>query len=74
MHPSDGNLHALERHLAEGQKYYGEIIEKFCGECDVVDVARSEDHCPECDSELFDTYTAWLSSQEEPLKLNDKDL
>ena len=68
MHPSDGNLYALERHLAEGQEYEGQIIEKFCGECDLVEVARSESHCPECDSELFDKYTDWLSSQEEPLE------
>jgi hypothetical protein len=59
MHPSDGNTHAIERHLAERERYEdAQIRDMYCPACDeTIDGPEwpyhvKEETCPNCEGEL----------------------
>lgn len=57
MHHTDGNLYALERHLAE-QEAYDASRDKICPDCEEVIILEDfpahhrDDQCPDCDAVL----------------------
>lgn len=67
MHPTDGNLHAIERHLAEIEANTIELREGYCGTCDVFhELPVDQGNCPECDDDLHDDKDNWRTAQEGP--------